>query len=256
MASPLGWHLVPEILASLGRSRANQLSEWLPPGLAAWLWPFWLLAVVLVVMTVVRGRRIDRLDRRTVVLCAIALALLPLALRAVRNVPSFLLVAVPAVTSVLTPVGWKPRHSATGERTGVNAMLLGAMGAIAAGLVAAAWWISIPPLHWRPISNDAVRAIGNCQGPMYNTYGQGGFLIWFVPGQPVFIDNRQDPYPDDLLAENLELEVSGNYRAAFAKHDVRCAVVPPHSKTALALASDGGWTRTFSDAEWAVFTRP
>jgi hypothetical protein len=253
LISPMGWKLVPEIAASLGRSRLNQLSEWQPPGFSAWLWPFWIIAAALVIITLIYWRRFDR---RTAILTAVALAILPLAVRAVRNVPVFLLVGVPATTAALMPPGWKSRTPSTaGEHTRVNAALLAAMGSVAVAVVALSWRASIPALGWRPISTDAARAIATCNGPMYNTYAQGGILLWFLPDKPVFIDNRQDPYPDDLLATNRALEISGDYRSAFERYGVRCAVVPPGSPTARGLETDRDWRRTFADAAWTVFSR-
>lgn len=35
-------------------------------------------------------------------------------------------------------------------------------------------------------------------GPLYNSLDWGGFLIWYMPGQPVAIDGRTDLYGDDL----------------------------------------------------------
>jgi len=35
-------------------------------------------------------------------------------------------------------------------------------------------------------------------GPLYNNLNWGGFLMWYMPGQPVAIDGRNDLYGDDL----------------------------------------------------------
>ena len=49
------------------------------------------------------------------------------------------------------------------------------------------------------MSPAAAAAIRQCHAPIYNGYNEGGILVWFVPGQPVFIDSRQDPYPVSLV---------------------------------------------------------
>ena len=35
-------------------------------------------------------------------------------------------------------------------------------------------------------------------GPIYNSFGWGGFIIWYLPDYPVAIDGRNDLYGDDL----------------------------------------------------------
>src|SRR5262249_21063942 len=209
------------------RSRINQLIEWQAPGAAPGVWPFWGAAVALPVATLVWRRR---LDERTLKLVAMAFAILPLALTSIRNVPVFLLVAVPGITALARPRDRVERiRKAAGERVGVNAAILGVAVVAGAAVVVLAWLAPAPSLGWRPIGPRAAQAIAACGQPMYNTYGDGGMLIWFVPEQKVFIDNRQDPYPTDLLKANHQLELDGQYAAIFAKHDIQCAVAPPTS---------------------------
>ena len=53
----------------------------------------------------------------------------------------------------------------------------------------------------------AVAAVRGCPAQIYNRFYDGGFLIWFVPERPVFIDNRQDPYPSPFILETTEVEL-------------------------------------------------
>ena len=71
----------------------------------------------------------------------------------------------------------------------------------------------------------------------------------------MFIDNRQDPYPPDLLRLNRQLEMDGRYEAAFDKHGIECAAVPASSLVALHLKDDARWTTTHADRQWMVFER-
>jgi hypothetical protein len=252
-ASPLGVHLWPSIVESVKRSRVNQLIEWQPPDMSPGLWPFWGIACGLVV-AVVWWRRL--LDDRTLKLTAIALAILPLALTSRRNVSVFLLVAVPALTALARPRESAQRaRTAAGEHTAVNAAILSVAAIIGVAVVVLAWRAPAPSLGWRPIAEQAVEAIVDCGEPIYNTYGEGGVLIWFVPQRKVFIDNRQDPYPMDLLVANNQFEVSGKYDGIFGQYGVRCAVVPPSSPTWRQLRAAADWSERYHDARWAVFRR-
>ena len=249
--SPVGFRMYSEIAASMQRSRLNALIEWLPPTFTPGLVPFWILAVALPVAAVALWRKSDE---RTARLIGIAIACLPLALRSTRNVGFFLIAAVPAFTSVLAPIVPAARPP-KGERPGLNAAVMAI--AVAAGIVLVALVWRNPParLGWRPIAPDAVRAIEACPGPLYNTYGDGGVLIWWTPQQRVFIDNRQDPYSTDLLRTNKAMETTGDYAEPFARYRIQCAALSPQSAIGRRLSADPQWSVTYRDSQWLVATQ-
>ncbi len=251
LVSPLGWRLWPEMLLSMERSRVNALREWQPPGFSVDLWPFWGFVIALPILVVWKWRRADRATRT---LAAIALAVLPLAVRSMRNVHIFLLAAMPALVGLISQAPATVRRRAR-EHEGVNAIVLGLGAAVAAVVVILAWRAPAPRLGWRPITPAAVAAIQACEDPIYNTYGDGGILIWFVPERRVFIDNRQDPYAIDLLAANRKLELDGDYQALFAQHGVRCVVLPPTSLVATKIKDDPEWAVQYRDGGWVVYGR-
>lgn len=253
LVSPLGFRLWPEIVRSLERSRISNLIEWRPPDSSPALWPFWGLAVALPIMAALRRRHIDQ---RSATLTAIALVLLPLAVRSFRNVSVFVLVAAPAVAT-LTGLGPQPRsvRAAPRENDRVNAGVLAAAAVVVGTIVTMVWRAPAPSLGWRPISPDAVEAVEACSGPLYNTYEGGGFLIWFVPQKPVFVDNRQDPYPPEFLRAIHQLERDGQYDALFTRYRVGCAVVAPGSPVAQRLGDDSAWSLRHADERWMVFER-
>ncbi len=106
---------------------------------------------------------------------------------------------------------------------------------LAAAFVSLTWARPPERLGWTPISTPAAAAVAACEGPLYNTYNDGGVLIWFVPSVRVFIDNRQDPYAMPLLAASHALELSGNYEPLFSQYRIRCAALPSESLTVLRL---------------------
>jgi hypothetical protein len=235
------------------RSRINQLIEWLPPDLTPLYLPFWAMGAALVGLTFLEIRR---LNERALQIVAIALLTLPLAVQARRNVSVFLLVGVPALATLVTS-RWPPRlrKSKQVENERLNAVLVAIAAAGAALGVTLAWATPAERLGWRPIAPGAIAAVRACPGPLYNTYGDGGVLIWFVPERPVFIDNRQDPYPPELLRQNRQLELDGQYDAAFAEHRIGCAAVPAISLVAQRLRDDPAWVAAYADHQWMVFGR-
>lgn len=253
LISPLGPGLWTFIVESMERSRVNQIIEWRAPDFTPTLWIFWVVAAALPIVAF-RSRR--HLDAQTLRWTAISLALLPLAARAVRNVPIFLLVAVPALTAAASARrGPETARTPRGENLRVNGALL--VGAVAIGVlvVALSWRASIQQLGWHPVSPGAVEAVTTCPDPIYNTFEQGGALIWFLPGRQVFIDNRQDPYPAELLRRSRIAEQTGDYADLFEEFGVRCAVLPADSPIIAALGADPNWTRTFRDDDLSVFAR-
>ena len=254
--SPLGstfWTFIPE---SATRSANNQLLEWASPGLSAQFLPFWLTAAALVVLTVRGWRRIDYRQRRLV---AVALGVLPLAVSSMRTVPIFFLVAIPAVTILASArrVPARDTRTPSSHRRSENLRLNGAIRmafAAAAALGVTLVWRNPPDaLRWHPVRPEAATAIAACDSPIYNTYNNGGELIWFVPQQKVFIDNRHDPYPTELLNAARTLETDGDFRPLFDRYGIRCAAVPPDSVVGRSL-HQAGWSVQYQDGQWLILT--
>jgi hypothetical protein len=259
MATPLGWHFWLEIAQSLGRIRQLGIDEWAAPRISSLtLLPFWIAAVALVAGVAVRAPALLRNQhaRRAgqLTLCASALMLLPGALTAVRNVPPFLMVAVPAL-AVLWAAPWTPedRRAAAG-RPALNAAIAASAFVLATIVVAAAYIARVPRLNWTPLPAASLAALDRCDGNMYNRYDEGGYLIWFAPRHKVFLDGRQDPYPPALIHAQMDAESSGDASELFRRYAIGCAYLPVASPVAQTLMRSG-WTMLYRDAGWAVLSR-
>lgn len=285
-ATPMGTGLWRFIGESMARSRQNQILEWMPsyptgPATIA----FWLAATILLTLAVLRWRRLGGHGRAADpsapgadrLLVVAALVFIPLAARAVRNISPFLLLWIPAMARLLAAGRPAPTASAPPapsaapvppppsvgpasqgrprERPHLNLAIAGLAATAALVAVTLCWRAPLDQLGWQPIPPAAVTAVRACPGPLYNRYNEGGVLLWFVPTVPVFIDSRQDPYPADLLAAHAEAERTGEYQALFARHQIRCAAVPPSSKVGVRLLSDG-WTAAHRDDTWLVLYPP
>jgi hypothetical protein len=210
---------------------------------------FWVTAALLSGALAFRWRALDEPGARLV---AIALAMLPLGLTSARNVPVFMLVAVPAVSHLLTAKLEAPRRYRPRENEVANAIVLSVAVLTASAFVARLWASPPDRLYWTPIAPAAMSAVAACPGRIYNNYEMGGILIWFVPQQPVFIDSRYDPYPPELFHSVVEVERSVNYRSLFEKHGVTCAVVQAGTQMDRALRSDPRWVTTYADRALVV----
>ena len=252
-ATPLGFTLWKEVPLSLARLRAYGVIEWQPPGLALVDVPFWLAGAAVCVLLLTSRSRLR--SSSTVAFLGIAASMFfVLALQTRRNIPPFVICAVPLV-GMLTTRAESRRSVVRRERPALNAAVLGTVAVACAGLVAAAWSGPSPRLGWNPISSELRHAIANCPGRLYNRYDDGGYLIWFARDKKVFIDSRQDPYSQDMVHRHVQLETTGEYKPLFARYDIGCALTTRESPLARALARDG-WRESSGEGSWALFARP
>jgi hypothetical protein len=255
--TPLGFRLWTFIFESVARSRQIQIDEWRPaypthPMEIA----FWILAAAFVGLAIRRRHALRSWP--DVALVAAALAILPLAFRAGRNIAPFLLAAIPAASRLLGAdftIGTPPAAPAPADRPRLNLAFVIAFASIGLGAVGVAWASSLPRLGWRPVSAGALAAVKACPGPLYNRYGEGGYLIWLARERPVFLDSRQDPYPPSFVLDALRVESAGDYETMFDRYGITCAFLPEDSPT-LPRLRHAGWRTRFSDDKWAVLAAP
>jgi hypothetical protein len=252
--TPLGVHLWLEIPGSLERLRTYGVSEWQAPQLTrlAHL-PFWIAGAALALLVVIRRHALQSLQALTLVTAAALLFVL--ATRSERNVPPFLVVAIPAIGTLLG-VRARQRHAPEPARSGrLHAVALAACALGGAAFVAYAWRAPLPRLGWSPVAESLVAAIDSCPGRLYNRYDEGGYLIWFKRDRKVFIDNRQDPFPPDLVLAHIEVERSGDYRELFDRYGIGCSLTLGASPLAARLKRDG-WRELDGTAAWKLYQRP
>jgi hypothetical protein len=256
--TPLGLHLWTFVFESIPRSRQIMINEWMPayptgPVEIA----FWVLALAFVVLLVRRARTLRTWADVAVVVSAVVV--LPLAIRAVRNIPPFLLLAIPA-SSRLLGEGFRfgrraASPEATPERPVLNLVLFSFLALFGITTIAFAWAARLPMLGWDPLSPAAIAAVRACPGPLYNRYDDGGYLIWFAQNHRVFIDSRQDPYPAEFVYEAVLNDSHATPEALLVRYGIRCVFLPRKSESVPRLEREG-WRSTLSDERWAVLTAP
>jgi hypothetical protein len=248
LANPLGIGLWSYVLASFGDQTRSYLSEWQPPHLG-WpaSYPFFVL-VGLVTLAVVWSRR-SWAGQRDWMLLALALMFGLLGFRSIRHTAFFAIVAVPLLTRPFRD--WAPRGLRSIGQGASHALIIGAM-ACGGALLINHLWAEAPS---QPLSAEIVGAVRMCDGTLYNTYDTGGPLIWLVPERPVFVDNRQDPYPADLLLRAVIVEQQGDYRELFADYQVRCVLTPYQQPLDQALRRDS-WQELGRDQQLVVLRHP
>jgi hypothetical protein len=231
------------------------ISEWRAPTLtdAAGIL-FWLAGPATMALIAMRRRALRTpnaltLAGSTVVFCVMAM-------RNARQIPPFFLCAVPTVAML---VDFPPLHrtqSAPGAGARRRNLLL-LMGCAAAAIIAIlqAWRSPSPRLRWNPVPSGMIESLSACKGRLYNRYDEGGYLTWFMKDRKIFMDGRQDPFPEELVLEQLRVERTGDYRTLFERYDISCALTPVDSLLGTSLSRDG-WTAREAGAGWVVYGRP
>lgn len=83
----------------------------------------------------------------------------------------------------------------------------------------------------------------------------GGYLIWALPSNPVYIDGR-DVYPEEFVKEYVEIiRGASDWRAPFDRYGVRNVIVKPTSLLARELQEASDWQMLYRDEMAAVFNR-
>jgi hypothetical protein len=95
-----------------------------------------------------------------------------------------------------------------------------------------------PDLHDFPVA--AVSQLPAGPG-LLNRYDWGGFLIWYAPATPVFVDGRLFPYVGDALDDyRAVIGLHPDWREVLARRGIRTLLVGPSDAIAV-HAADLGW---------------
>lgn len=89
-------------------------------------------------------------------------------------------------------------------RTFINTLLVFTLSAAALGN---AYLVSLPEKVDENYPTDAIAwmKIKHPEGPLFNSYNLGGYLLWMLPEYLVFIDGRADLYGDEVIQEWMDI---------------------------------------------------
>ena len=84
----------------------------------------------------------------------------------------------------------------------------------------------------------------------------GGYVIWALPSNPVYIDGRIDMYGDEFVKQYLNIIWNGaDWREPFDRYGVRVVIIEPKSALSRELLASGQWSKVFEDDISVVFVR-
>jgi len=189
------------------------------------------------------------------------------ALRSVRHIPIFALIAAPVLANHLWALaserGWDKLFTGeesrpTGIKLIINTILL--LAPLLLG-VSRVWHFATHEKAYEAIRNPvaAVDFLKSHQlpGPIYNRYGWGGYLIYrLYPEYRVYIDGRADVYGDVFFAEAMSAyDGLGNWKQSLDHYGVNTVLISPDVALASLLRSDGEWKIVYEDSKAIIFSR-
>jgi len=171
----------------------------------------------------------------------------------------FLLLFVPFSAPVLAVMTarWLPPYDRKKDHFLLNAIL---MAAVVFGIVR--YFPTNADLEKTASKTFPVRAVAYLrqhpvQGPMFNSYGYGGYLVGKLPEQKVFIDGRGDLYEDaGIFGEYLEVSdlKTGAFQVLRA-HGIQACLLDRKEPLATALDSIPDWEQRYSEGVSVLFVR-
>ena len=242
-------------------SMAALIEEWASPNFHETTFlPFavFLFATFIVLATSKRRPRVGELF--------LLLATAAGALRSIRHIPVFALVAAPVFAdhlSDLVSIRSSPESRAHAASTTTGQVLLYLMLLVMPlGFAVIQLWYFVSHQERYIAKRNPVAAVDyirsqHLPGPVYNKYGWGGYLIYrLYPEYRVYIDGRADVYGDAFLFEMKNTYDGHNgWREPLDRYGVRTALIPPDVPLASLLRNDKEWRQAYEDGQAVIFTR-
>ncbi|MDP3618950.1 MAG: hypothetical protein Q8R63_04065 [Ramlibacter sp.] len=126
--------------------------------------------------------------------------------------------------------------------------------------IGATFWVNrsrpMEPPASIPVQAVAEALKAGVAGPVLNSYGLGGYLIYM--GIPVYIDGRADMYGARFAEEYIEamsLQTAEAFDKLLEKYRIAWTLLMPHSPAAALLDRTPGWKRLYTDKAAVVHVR-
>jgi hypothetical protein len=194
---------------------------------------------------------------------------LALSFRHMRNIPFFLIVSLPLCAEMLSE-GWERL------RRRLPSEAAGTWGGLAATVVMTAtlWWLGPEHLHRIARSGTSpaeyfketsypIEAVQWMQANrdetgqrLYNDYGYGGFLLWWLPDTKIFIDGRMPAWQSReraILRDYMALTATEPDLSILTKYSVDWALVRRQTPLDEGLERDAAWRRVYADDKAAIY---
>lgn len=260
--NPNGFRMYRYPLETLQSSAMQEyISEWASPNFHQAEYAATLVLILAIVLFGALSPRRLR-PRELLLLSVMAYA----ALRSVRHIPVFVLVAAPILAALIQSwlgekhASWlAPSTTLTPAKLGLNGVLLVAFLFFAAFRIVYVLRNQEHAAKEKYPADAVARLLSDpAQGPVLNDYNWGGYLIWKAyPTYRVFIDGRADVYGDTFMnafAATYYVR-GGDWQASLEKWRIHSVLLPPDAPLVTALQDLPGWKNTYRDSQGVILTK-
>jgi hypothetical protein len=92
-------------------------------------------------------------------------------------------------------------------------------------------------------------------GNIFNEYNWGGYLTWYLPSFPVFIDGRVDPYGNEIIGQWISVvKADPGWQSILDKWDIHLILLEPDRPLVREL-SGAGWHLLYQDQVSVLYGR-
>jgi hypothetical protein len=195
----------------------------------------------------------------------LSLLLLLAALSANRNLPMFAVASIRELNDYASRARkYLPRHLDIFRKL----IICLSAGICAAVVIIGAYTIYLSAAYGNredpyPVQAVAYLKAHPCAGNLFNDYNYGGYLIWKLPGQKVYIDGRMPTWRDArnkyLMDDYFSVLDSGSVQnSQFKKYDVACVLIGNSTDTSAMIQRLGRahWTTAVSADGSYLFLAP
>lgn len=257
--NPYGWHLYYDFYKLFTTPLAlSSLTEWQPIQFSG----FFLIYLIVLLVALLWTYRKAEPTR-----WAVMLILFALTIWSRRNLPFFLLASAGFIAEAIdisvrriSDYLVRRRWLVAGLAVGVGLIfilpnlvwLLGKAGDTAT--IANLHQYPLQAIQWARAHPDQIGT------HIYNSYGDGGFLVWQFPEQKVFIDGRMSYWQmgDKFVlrdARAIDVADPGAIQMMQDRYGVDWVLVNPHLKLAQALSQQPGWQLVYNDSIAVIYTK-
>ncbi|MBN1439565.1 MAG: hypothetical protein JW929_09160 [Anaerolineales bacterium] len=182
-----------------------------------------------------------------------------------RNTNLLSIVAPAVIMKYAQPIvdrlfpGWDPDHAVSKLQSAVHIAAAACLTVAVLFLGAASLSPeSIQTAIRRQVPVDAVSYLAEnpVQGRMFNSYNFGSYLLWYLPGIPVFVDGRTDLYDDEILSQYLTvIHAREGWREIMEQWRIEVVFVEVTAPIRQVLLSEG-WTVLYQDDKAVILVLP
>lgn len=240
--NPYGVRLYSEVFRTLfDRSLHNQITEWsyvsftiyAATFVIIWATGFWIFA---------RRPLKNWLGLGPLFLAA--------SVSASRNVPLFVI----ATTNDLNTYWEKLKDALPDKAAKAKKIIIFVLASILIIWAGSLMYMEFRDLSWSnrgqnyPQQAVAYLKTHSCQGQLFNSYNYGGYLIWKLPSQLVFIDGRMPSWRNTARQKYIDIyfkifDNQGFQQQEFTKYNIRCVLISDNSDNNELIANleASGW---------------